>query len=147
MNYRVAINATRFTVNITADTPLGTPIIYFSITVENTYFNNPQAVLLSIVRNHETERVFKLGHGANDEDIFYGVLNPRPADSFPNFTVERYIIYDNVPSDVLPAVFDFDINVVVVARSGSGLSPPFEDAMSLGEVTVKNFSFSKLIRG
>ena len=55
MNYRVVINATRFTVNITADTPLGTPIIYFSFTVENTYFNNPQAVLLSIVRNDETE--------------------------------------------------------------------------------------------
>ena len=142
MNYRVAINATRFTANITADTPLGTPIIYFSITVENTYFNNPQAVLLSIVRNDETDRFFKLGNGDNDEDIFYGVLNPRPADSFPNLTLERYIIYDNVPSDVLPAVFDFDINVVVVARTDSGLSPQFEYVMSLGEVTVN----SKLIR-
>ena len=126
----MAINATRFTANITADTPLGTPIINFSITIENTYFNNPQAVLLYIVRNDETGRVIKLGNGAIDEDIFYGVLNPRPADSFPNFTVELYIIYDNVPSDVLPAVFDFDVNVVVVARSDSGLSPPFEDAMS-----------------
>ena len=137
-DYRVGINATNFVSEITTDTPLGTEIIKFRVVVQNEYFNNPQAVLLSIVRNDQTERIFKLENGANDEDIFYGVLDPRPFPEHQVIIIERGIIYDAEPPEgvVLPATFDFDINVVVVARSGSGLSPPFEDAMARGDVTV-----------
>ena len=96
--------------------------------IDNTYFQNPQTVLITNIRNTQTENIFKLENGLNSEEIVYGNTNPTDPDDTPTIVIERAILYfSEPPADVtLPNVFDFDINVIVVARSESDADPSTE---------------------
>ncbi len=125
--------------DITTDTPLMTAVFTFKVVINNTYFDNPQAVLISTVRNDLTESTFKLDNGRNDDDVLFGFVNEVTAADQPVITIERSIVYfaEPPPEEVrYPMNFDFDISAVVVSRTNSGLED-FVRAESLGSVTLR----------
>ena len=134
----MAINATKFVADILNETPLGTPIIHFSVVVNNTYFNNPQSVGISIVRNDLIESTFKLQDGTTSETIVFGSTNPvLPADNATIIIKDSIMFVQNVMVSNLPAMYNFDINVFVAARSEIILSSPIESRVALGNVTIR----------
>ena len=142
------LNATTYVADITVDTPLLTPIIHITLFIDNVFFQNPQLVFLSLVRNDLVQNTFKIDvresvtepeDFVNFEDIFFGATNPTDPDITPVIVIERDIVYfAEPPPDIqLPITFDFDISAVVVSRSGSGVpGPGFTELQSLGIVTV-----------
>ena len=136
----MVINATKFVADILNETPLGTPIIQFTAKINNVYFNNPQSVQLSIVRNDLVETTFNWETGGKDETIIYGDSNPATT---PTITIERAIIFaQNLDSAQVPSTLDFDIEVLVVARLGTGVNPLFERQTAVAEITITGESFT-----
>ena len=134
-DYRVAFNATVFYASILANTPLQTPILYFSVIINNTYFETLQTVNLSIVGYNRTEHdIFRFENGTIDEEILFGIDEPPPETEV--VIIERPILYFNEPPEnvELPSTFAFEINVLVVGdRAGR---PLFEDQAALGVVDI-----------
>ena len=128
-NYDVVINATEFTGNAVANVTLGMPVIWFKVTINNTLFQNPSVVTISVVRNPQTDAIFKLENGENTETITSGLTS-----STAVINIERAVVYFSDPPDTveLPAVFTFDIITAVV--SGLTLSGETE---ALGMVSVR----------
>ena len=125
----MAINATQFRATAIVNASLGMPVISFTTIINNTFFQDPDVVTISVVRSDQTAEIFSLlENGANSESI------TNPASGLPAvITLERAVIYSNAPPPTieLPATFDFDINIAVVK---GGL---IEAAQALGVVVVR----------
>ena len=63
-NHIVSLNATAYVGEITADTPFGIPVLYFSAAIGNPDFNR---VFLSLSENDLVERVFKFPNGQTSQ--------------------------------------------------------------------------------
>ena len=138
-NYDVVINATEFSGNAVVNVTLGMPVIRFKVTINNTFFQDPDAVIISVVRSAQTDAIFKLENGDNTESII------DPASGLPPSTavidIERAVVYFSDPPDTfeLPALFTFDINVAVTTVSSSGNL--LGETEALGMVLVRGKSF------
>ena len=130
-NYMVALNATQFEATAIVNASLGMPVIYFKITINNTFFQNPD-VIITVIRNDVTGSIFRLENGDNTESI------TNPADGSNEVTtIERAVIYSSDPSEMteLPVTFDFDISVIAAeVVDGTPLSG---EARALGVVVVR----------
>ena len=104
------LNATIYVANITADTPFGTPVIYFSAVIGNQAL---RIVFLNFVANALVERVFKFANGRNDV-----TLTPEAGDG--TITIENQIQYVDDPRmntqpgsspAMLPDTYEMSISV------------------------------------
>ena len=108
-NHIASLNATAYVGEITADTPFGTPVLYFSAVIGNPAFTN---LLLSFVENALVERVFKFPNGQTSQNF----------DLTGNNTVVTQIQYVDDPRNIrpgsdpvtLPATYGMNINLVAL---------------------------------
>ena len=128
----VALNATLFRATAIVNASLGMPVIYFKTTINNTFFQNPDVVTITVIRNDETDSIFKLENGDNTESITNLAFGSNEV-----ITIERAVIYSSDPSQTteLPATFDFDVNVAAAKTVDGGTLS--EDAQALGVVIVR----------
>ena len=112
----VSLNATTYVAEITADTPFGTPVIYFSAVVDASAFTVP-VIFLTVGRNGRVERVFKFSNGRNDEQYF---TPPTPDPITNTITIVNQIVYSDDPRNApegqspttLPATLEMFITLV-----------------------------------
>ena len=128
----VALNATQYEATAIVNASLGMPVIYFKITINNTFFQGPDVVAITVIRNDVTNRIFKLENGDN----FDSILNPADGSNGV-IIIERAVIYSSDPSEMteLPVTFDFEINAVA-AKTVDG-TPLSGEARALGVVVVR----------
>ena len=138
-DYMAYLNATTYVAEITADTPFGTPVLYFSAVVDGSAFTLP-VVLLTLVENNLVERIFKLSNGRIDQQYFG--LTPDPATN--TITIVNQVVYSDDPRNAplgdrpptLPATFGMSINLVAVGTAGGGGTPVPVDRGVRAFVTV-----------
>ena len=114
-----SLNATTYVAEITADTPFGTPVLYFSALIDGSAFISP-FVLFTLVENDLIERVFKFSNGRNSQQ--YVGLTPDPATN--TITIVNQVVYSDDPRNTeppysLPATFGMSINLVAIDTAGS----------------------------
>ena len=111
-NHIVSLNATAYVSEITADTPFGTPVLYFSAVIGNPAFTN---VLLTLVENALVERVFKFPNGRTSQTL---VRTPNAGSN----TIVTQIQYVDDPRNIrpgsdpvtLPATYGMHINLAAL---------------------------------
>ena len=114
-NHIVSLNATAYVGEITADTPFGTPVLYFSAVIGNPAFTN---VLLTLVENALVERVFKFPNRQTSQTL---VLTPNAGSN----TIVTQIEYVDDPRNIrpgsdpvtLPVTYGMNINLVALDPS------------------------------
>ena len=120
----ISLNATTYVAEITADTPLGTPVLYLGAVIDGSAFALP-VVFLSFVENANVERTFKFSNGQNDVQY----IAPTPDPTTNTITIVNQIVYSDDPRNApqgttpptLPAVFGMSINLVAI---DSAANPP-----------------------
>ena len=113
-NHIASLNATAYVGEITADTPFGTPALYFSAVIGNPAFNR---VFLTFVENALVERVFKFPNGRTSQTF---VLTPNAGSN--TITIVTQIKYVDDPRNIrpgsdpvtLPATYGMNINLVAL---------------------------------
>ena len=113
--FNAAFNATTYVAEITADTPLGTPVLYFSAVIGNQDFMN---IFLTLVENDLVERVFKFPDYPNGATSQTFVLTPNSGSN----TIVTQIQYVDDPRNVrdgsdpvtLPATYGMNINLAAL---------------------------------
>ena len=113
-NHIASLNATAYVGEITADTPFGTPVLYFSAAIGNPDFNR---VFLSLSENDLVERVFKFPNGQTSQTF---VLIPDAGSN--TITIETQIQYVDDPRNIrpgsdpvtLPATYGMNIDLVAL---------------------------------
>ena len=83
------------------DTPIGTPVIYFGVSINRFAFPNIPPVLLILIDMND---LFSFSNGKNDEQHFPGSTNPN------TITIESQILYNRLPPDT----YELTIQVVVI---------------------------------
>ena len=133
----VSLNATTYVAEITANTPFGTPVLYFSAVIDGSAFTTT-IVFLSFFENNLVERVFKLPNGQDYQQYF--ALTPDPATN--TITIVNQIVYSDDPRNTpqgstpptLPATFGMNITLVAVDTAAN--PPVVVDRVVRAFVTV-----------
>lgn len=139
-DYQVQINATKFAATILRETPVDTPIIHITVTINVTHFPNLHSVNMDIVRNTLTEQTFNFGTGGTAVTIQYGESNPIDPAINATLAIERSIVY---AQSVAVGTYDFDISVTVSAMPVGEL-PYSVPAQSLAVVIVEGKSMNSV---
>ena len=114
--FNAAFNATTYVAEITADTPFGTPVLYFSAVIGNQDFIN---IFLTLVENDLVERVFRFYPSGALSQTF--ILTPNSSSN----TIVTQIQYVDDPRNVrpgsdpvtLPATYGMNINLAALNPS------------------------------
>ncbi len=124
-----------YNAEISAFADFGSTVFTIQVSINNTYFDNPQSVVLSFVTAvDETPPPFTLPNRLQSETIAFGSVNPIPATELPVIVITRNVLYDSeqLPPDNLPIVYTFLVVAQVHSRPGSGLDDPVvSSAMAL----------------
>lgn len=135
-DFSAVMNATTYYADVTVPTtPVGTPVINFTVVINLSILEDISSVSLSVVKNDFTTDVFNFGGGRASETI-----SPLPAiDPAANsmyYSHEHSIYYDGPVSQNtdLPYCFSFDINAIIVRSNGNGNNTVLT---ALGQVTVR----------
>ena len=130
--YRVALNASFYTATIAATTTLGTAVVNFTILMNNTYFQTPQAVISHLVgSSSDKTSFFTLETGKEvDTEIF---VDPDSYMATSVIELSKSIIYSEIAA---AGVYQFKLEVTVVARQSSGVTPLQETRSSLVNISV-----------
>ena len=116
----MSLNATAYVAEITVDTPLGTPVIYFSVSINNSAFTITPRVFLTLAASAEiVQRAFRFSNGMVDEPHIGARLIP---DSTNTITVASQIQYAADPRNgsdqvLLPDTYEIIIQVIVTISS------------------------------
>ena len=117
VNYNVSLNATAYVAEITVDTPLATPVIYFAVSINNSAFTiTPDGVFLNLAASADiVQCTFRFSNGLEDEQLRGARLIP---DSTNTITIASQIQYAADPwngSDpvFLPDTYEIIIHVLV----------------------------------
>ena len=139
-DYMAYLNATTYVAEITADTPFGTPVLFFSAVISGSAFITP-VFLLTLVENDLVERTFKFSNGRNDQQ--YLGLAPDPITN--TITIVNQVVYSDDPlntppgappsSLTLPATFGMTITLVAF-DTAPGTTPVPVDRSVRAFVTV-----------
>ena len=105
VNYAASLNATRYVAEITVDTPIGTPVIYLSVSINRFGFTDTQ-VFLTLLNN--TNDLLKFSNGKNDEQHLPGSTNTNTV------TIESRILYNGSNPALQPDTYELTIQVVVI---------------------------------
>lgn len=140
-DYQVQINATKFAATILRETPVDTPIIHITVTINVTHFPNLHSINMDIVRNTLTEQTFNFETGGTAVTIQYGESNPIDPAINATLAIERSIVY---AQSVAVGTYDFDISVTVSAMPVGEL-PYSVPAQSLAEVVVEGKSMNSVL--
>ena len=112
----MSLNATAYVAEITVDTPLGTPVIYFSVSINNSAFTITPDIFLSLAASADiVQRTFRFSNGMVDEQHIGVRLIP---DSTNTITVASQIQYAADPRNgsdqvFLPDTYEITIHVIV----------------------------------
>lgn len=122
-----------YVTRITADTRTGTPVIAFTVAINNTYFQVPQVLTLQLDANDTFNSHFKftLEEGGEVDAIVFSTLDDSTSEDV--IVVSRKIFY---AGSAPPGVYANTLIVTVVARSGSGVTPVQETRTALLQITV-----------
>ena len=87
------------------DTPIGTPVIYFGVSINRFAFPNIPQVLLILIYSND---LFSFSNGRNVEQHFPGSTNPN------TITIESQILYNRSNLTLPPDTYELTIQVVVI---------------------------------
>ena len=133
VNYNVSLNATAYVAEITVDTPLGTPVIYFAVSINNSAFTITPNIFLNLAESADiVQRTFRFSNGMVDEGLRGVRLIP---DSTNTITVASQIQFAADPRNGSDPVFlpdTYEINIHVLVNG----PPVVEDRRVNARVTV-----------
>ena len=127
----IQADATAYFGSIQTNATFGTRVFNFRIVIDLSRFGNDlDAIVVIMVRSNQVERIFKFSDGQNQRTFGIGaqggIDTVNSSRIFPEIRLienrlvvyEEYIIYQGAPgSDImLPAMLDFDLNLIVVGR-------------------------------
>ena len=99
----MSLNATAYVAEITVDTPLGTPVIYFAVSINNSAFTITPDIFLNLAASADiVQRSFRFSNGMVDEQHRGARLIP---DSTNTITVTSQIQYAADPRNGSDQVF------------------------------------------
>ena len=129
----MSLNATAYVAEITVDTPLGTPVIHFAVSINNSAFAiTPNAVFLNLTESADiVQRTFRFSNGMVDEQLRGVRLIP---DSTNTITVATQIQYAADPRNGSDPVFlpdTYEITILVIVSD-----PPVVEERVNATVTV-----------
>ena len=110
----MSLNATAYVAEITVDTPLGTPVIYFAVSINSSAFTNTSYnFLLNLAQSADI--AFRFSNGMVDDQLIDARLIP---DSTNTITVAFQIQYAADPRNgsdpvFLPDTYEINIHVLV----------------------------------
>ena len=129
----MSLNATAYVAEITVDTPLGTPVIYFAVSINSSVFTIMPGVFLNLAASADiVHRTFRFSNGQVDEPHIGVRLIP---DSTNTITVASQIQYAADPRNGSDPVFlpdTYEIIICVIVNS----PPIVEDRRVNAMVTV-----------
>ena len=114
----MSLNATAYVAEITVDTPLGTPVIYFAVSINNSAFTITPDIFLTLADSADiVQRTFRFSNGMVDEQHIGVRLIP---DSTNTITVASQIQYAADPRNGSDPVFlpdTYEIIICVIVNS------------------------------
>ena len=116
--YRVILNATRYTALVTTDTRDGEPVVTFTVFINNTYFQLPRAVIFQIETNANASFTFEDGE---ESDVLTFDPNFDPA-TYPVLKISKQIVYGGT-QPAQAGEYGGELTVIVVNQ---GVSPQIE---------------------
>ena len=115
-DYRVILNATRYTALVTADTRDGEPVVTFTVFINNTYFQLPRAVIFQIGTNTNASFTFEDGE---ESDLLTFDPNFDPA-TYPVLKISKQIVYGGT-QPAQAGEYGGELTVIVVNQEGTGV--------------------------
>ena len=149
MDRGIQVDATAYFGCLLTNDMIGTQVFHFRIVIDLSRYNDDiDAIVIIMVRNNLVESIFKFSDGQNQRTFAIaaqgGIDAVNASHVFPELrlienrlaTYEDFVIYQEAPpsSLELPAVLDFDLNLIVVGRNSLAIEEflPF----AVGEVTL-----------
>ncbi len=146
MGFLAQANATVYSGHVHSDLSTNTPVFGFKIVADiSSLIRSGLSLLIihvSMVRNSQVERIFKISNGQNQKliEISNGItgINDQPELTLIDNTYlvyEDFIIYGNAPLEdlPLPTILDFDLSVFI---TGDQQSNVIIGPSALGRVTL-----------
>ena len=131
-DYRVILNATRYTALVTTDTCDGEPILTFTVFINNTYFQIPRAIIFQIEANTNASFTFEDGE---ESDLLTFDPNFDPATSYPILKISKQIVYGGT-QPAQAGEYNGKLTVIVVSQEGTGVSPQIEIQTAVLQITI-----------
>ena len=113
-DYRVILNATRYTALVTTDTRDGEPVVTFTVFINNTYFQLPRAVIFQIETNTNASFTFEDGE---ESDLLIVDPNFDPA-TYPVLKILKQIVYGGA-QPAQAGEYGGELTVIVVNQEGT----------------------------
>ena len=116
------MNATSYTASVVAaDTYPGAPIVRFTVFINNTFFQIPQAVIFKIETNTNASFVFE--NGDTSDLLIFDASDPNfdPA-TVPILKISKQIVYEGTQF-MQAGEYEGELTVIVVAREGTEVIP------------------------
>ena len=130
-DYRVILNATRYTVLVTTDTRDGEPVITFTVFINNTYFQLPRVVIFQIETN--TNASFTFEDGEESDSLTFDP-NFDPA-TYPVLKISKQIVYGGT-QPAQAGEYGGELTVIVVNQEGTGVSPQIGVQTAVLQITI-----------
>ena len=131
-DYRVILNATRYTALVTTDTRDGEPILTFTVFINNTYFQIPRAVIFQIETNTNASFTFEDGE---ESDLLTFDPNFDQATSYPILKISKQIVYGGT-QPAQAGEYNGKLTVIVVSQEGAGVSPQIGVQTAVLQITI-----------
>ena len=131
-DYRVILNATRYTASVTTDTHNGEPILTFTVFINNTYFQIPRAVIFQIETNTNASFTFEDG---KESDLLTFDPNFDPTTSYPILKISKQIVYGGT-QPAQAGEYNGKLTVIVVNQEGTGVSPLIGVQTAVLQITI-----------
>ena len=122
------LNATRYTALVTTDTRDGEPVVTFTVFINNTYFQLPQAVIFKIETNTNASFTFEDGETS---DLLTIDSNFDPA-TYPVLKISKQIVYGGTQPPQ-GGEYNGELTVIVVKQ---GVSPQIEVQTAVLQFTI-----------
>ena len=131
-DYRVILNATRYTALVTTNTRDGEPILTFTVFINSTYFQIPRAVIFQIETNTNASFTFEDGE---ESDLLTFDPNFDPATSYPILKILKQIMYGGT-QPAQAGEYNGELTVIVVSQEGTGVSPQIGVQTAVLQITI-----------
>ena len=131
-DYRVILNATRYTALVTTDTRNGEPILTFTVFINNTYFQIPRAIIFQIETNTNASFTFEDGE---ESDLLTFDPNFDPATSYPILKISKQIVYGGT-QPAQAGEYNDKLTVIVVSQERAGVSPQIGVQTAVLQITI-----------
>ena len=113
-DFRVSLNATAYQAAVQSNIDIGTPVLMFTIYINNTYFQTPQSVLIQ-PSSDNLDDIFALDNGDDDDVVVFEQTN-----NFDKIiAISRSIIYNRIATTA--GEYKGSLTITVLVREDSGV--------------------------